>query len=191
MVFDLSKEFVMKIKVQWVSTSKNKSDCLTRVKRSWVTETATNVIAVGTVDIIREEHRRHHLGVDKTWCVLKKLGHKVTREDIDDVVKDCRECQSIDPSPKKWKEKSLEVAGSWVRVACDTTYSGKRLYLTMVDCGPSRFAIWKNIIHGDAVTVTSCFENVFLERGAPEELLLDNSATFHSDMLKNLCEKWG
>ena len=42
----------------------------------------------------------------------------------------------------------------------------------------------------DAATASG-FETVFLERGAPEELLLDNSATFHSDMLKNLCEKWG
>jgi transposase InsO family protein len=39
--------------------------------------------------------------------------------------------------------------------------------------------------------VTRGLEEVFRERGAPKELLMDNSTTFHSQALGKLCIKWG
>ena len=60
-----------------------------------------------------------------------------------------------------------------------------------MDSGPSRFAIWKPIAEESARTVVSNFETVFLEFGPPEELLLDNSATFKSELLVAVCQRWG
>ena len=49
-----------------------------------------------------------------------------------------------------------------------------------MDCGPSRFTIWRRIPPEEASTVSAVFE----------ELLLDNSSTFRSQQLVQVCEKW-
>jgi len=82
------------------------------------------------------------------------------------------------------------VKENWMRLACDVTHYEGRKYLTIVDSGPSRFAVWKWISDESAQTVTSNFETVFLEFGPPEELLLDNSATFKSELLTAMCQRW-
>ncbi|KRX86345.1 hypothetical protein T4E_2355, partial [Trichinella pseudospiralis] len=50
--------------------------------------------------------------------------------------------------------------------------------LTLVDCGPSRFAFWRRLRVHCSGNVTEQLEAVFYERGAPEELLTDNDTAF-------------
>jgi hypothetical protein len=49
--------------------------------------------------------------------------------------------------------------------------------LTIVDCGPSRFAIWSRIKAASSEEVC--------------KILMDNSPTFYSDQLRKLCDDWG
>jgi len=55
----------------------------------------------------------------------------------------CEACQRIDLALRSENfvpTGSLSVEGNWHRVAVDVTHYEGRLFLSMVDCGPSRFA---------------------------------------------------
>ena len=78
----------------------------------------------------------------------------------------------------------------WSRLAVDVTHYGSQLYLSLVDCGPSRFSVWKDIRSEDAQVVAAALKQVFMDLGSPVELLLDNRATFRSNHVKRVCDKW-
>ena len=102
----------------------------------------------------------------------------------------CARCQSIDPAPASHEPGSIQVQRTWNRLAADVThYRGKR-YLTFVDCGPSRFAIWKEIPSESAEVVSRLLDELFRERGPADELLMDNGASFRSQQVADVCSKW-
>ena len=78
----------------------------------------------------------------------------------------------------------------WERLAVDVTHYGGRKYLTLIDCGPARFTIWKVLNDEGADDISANVETVFREHGAPSELLLDNAASFHSRTFREMCGKW-
>ena len=53
------------------------------------------------------------------------------------VVKNCRECQSINSSTVRINGGELSVEEDWKGLALDVTHYGCQKYLTIVDCGPS------------------------------------------------------
>jgi hypothetical protein len=96
---------------------------------------------------LTEIHRRAHFGVNRTRYIAQKCMPDVSfsEEEVRKVVQDCPECQSIDPAAIQWEKGALSVHETWKRLAVDVTHYGRDRYLTMVDCGPSRFAIWRRI----------------------------------------------
>lgn len=94
---------------------------------------------------IRAIHQSsRHPGVKCTLYFAKLVIPGVYRVAVRVVVRDCRECQSIDPALVHWKPGRLSVHDNWSRVGMvDVTHFGGQHYLTLIDCGPSRFAIWK------------------------------------------------
>ena len=66
------------------------------------------------------------------------------------------------------------------RLVMDITHHNGENYLTIIDCGPSRFSIWRPLCRKDAPTVIRQLENVFLERDPPMEILTDNDTAFTS-----------
>ncbi|CAM1154283.1 Uncharacterised protein at_DN2337 [Pycnogonum litorale] len=71
------------------------------------------------------------------------------------------------------------------------THSGGKHYLILIDCGPSRFAIWRHLRRQDSSSVIQQLESIFLERGAPLELLTDNDTAFTSQSFRQFAERWG
>jgi hypothetical protein len=114
----------------------------------------------------------------------------VTMKDVQQIVKTCERCNSIDPAPIRWEQGTLEFNQTWCRVACDVTHYNAKRYLTLVDCGPSQFAIWRLIKDKSGEEITRIFEESFAERGPPNEILLHNYTSFHSSQLKHSCTKW-
>ena len=58
----------------------------------------------------------------------------------------------------------IGVDETWRRLAVDVTYYRQLLYLTLVDCGPGRFAIWSEICRESADFVIQVLrEGVFGE----------------------------
>jgi len=95
------------------------------------------------------------------------------------------------PSPVRWEGGDLQVEDVWARVSCDVTHVGTKQYLTFVDCGLSRFAIWKEIPNEEKETVLKNLLQVFAERGPPAELLMDNARSFRAQDVMDLCRRWG
>ena len=132
----------------------------------------------------------HHLGIDKTLFIVKQCypGIDVKRKKVEEVVKQCRRCKEIDPVPIRWKHGFLHVKAVWDRVACDVTHYGNKKYFTLIDCGPSRFAVWKPIPDESERAITNVMSEIFRERGPPREILMDNGPAFRrsSECLKLL-----
>jgi ribonuclease HI len=194
----LINEYELSVTVVLVPTTKNKADVLTRVKKDWLTikqqgvlrKETTGICMAGHVDI-KEMHRMHHMGVDRTLYLAKLVDPGVTRDEVKKVVKSCEECQSIDPPPRVHEKGNLSVTENWKRIAIDTTHYHQLPYLSIVDCGPSRFTIWRALTRETAETITAILEQLFLERGPPHELLMDNAQAFHSGLMKEMLQKWG
>ena len=74
-------------------------------------------------------------------------------------------CQSIDLAPVSWKAGRLDICENWRRVGMDVTHLEGRHYLPLIDCGLSRFAIWRPLLCQDSASIIQQLETVFYERG--------------------------
>ena len=85
----------------------------------------------------------------------------------------------------------LTVDGNWCQVAVDVALFGGQLYLLMVDCGPSRVAIWQRLQIKSSTHIVTQLRSVVIERGPCDELLLDNSTAFRSAIVAQFADEWG
>ena len=202
MIEKLASEYDIQLSVDLVSSSKNRSDALTRVPQYWLQKdrpkgTLTAVAnAVQTqplsIEMVRQSHEQHHMGVDRTIEVCEiQTGQKISSDLAKDVVRLCQVCNSIDPAPVRWRRGTVATVDNWHRLAIDVTHLGNKLWLSVVDSGPSRFAIWKRLERETAACICKALDEIFCERGPPRELLMDNATTFRSSEVKDLCASWG
>ena len=140
-----------------------------------------------TIASIHEETGHH--GIKRTLYFSRKVSPAVTRRDVRRVVKACQVCQSMDPAPVKWPKGKLNVDEIWHRVGMDVTHVNGGHYLTLIDCGPTRFAVWRRMQRQDTASVIQQLESVFFERGAPVELLTDNDPAFRSGAFTQFAER--
>ena len=189
---EMIAEFGLNIVIQLVPTEKNKADILTRVKKSWLVSSEVEYAALcaGAVVDLTELHNKHHMGIDRTLYLAKKLDPEVSRESVKKVVQCCDRCQSIDPAPVVHKGGEVSVENNWQRLAIDVTHYRQIPYLSVVVCGPGRFAIWRKLKREDAQEISAELDNIFLERGPVDELLLDNSTAFRSQCLGDMLSRW-
>ena len=79
---------------------------------------------------------------------------------------------------------------NWNRLAMDITHHNCKNFLTIVDFGPSKFAIWRPLHRQNSPTVIRQLENGFLKRGSPMEILTDNDTAFISKDLGDIARNW-
>lgn len=195
LIEDVISEWKLDVSVVLVKSAQNKADTLTRVPQCWLAKNAQEIhhCSMAFNEDIKACHDAHHFGVDRTLFLVRQRhsGKSFSRNDVDKVVRSCVQCNSIDPMPVTWEHGKLSVKESWRRLACDVTHFRSKKYLTIIDCGPSRFAIWRELPNETEDVVVKNLLQIFLERGPPHEILLDNSATFRSGKLTQLCDAWG
>ena len=75
--------------------------------------------------------------------------------------------------------------------AVDVTHYRHHLFLSMVDCGPSRLAIWRRLQSETAACIVAQLRSVAIERGPCDELLMDNSTAFRSAAVEQFADEWG
>ena len=184
---DLCSEYKLTLSVQWVCSDKNKADYLTRVPKRWIDASAKKSTSCVSIKAI---HDVHHLGIDRTHYLTKLEDPEVTRGKVADVINSCMQCQSIDPAPQNWDKGHLSAIDNWQRLAVDVTHYNRVCYLTCVDCGPSRFAIWRRIHDESAPSIVAELEMIIRERGPPEQILMDNGLSFRSTAIRKLLDKW-
>lgn len=126
-------------------------------------------------ELVEEVHHAcGHSGVRRTLYFVKRRDPQVTRRQVQGIVGNCQVCKSIDLAPTKWKEGHLEVDGIWQRVGMDITHYQGRHCPTLVDCGPSRFSVWRSLRLQTTTSISEHLEVIFCEGVALEELLMDN-----------------
>ncbi|XP_067944958.1 uncharacterized protein [Watersipora subatra] len=195
-IAQLVEEYGITLQMSLVKSADNRSDVLTRVNKKWLKPLVSCVgAAAKEVSSIDEEiynmHQVHHLGVDKmSYLANQRFGDRASKDVIERVVKECQICKQIDPSPVRWERGNLEVEKVWHRLAVDITHVGRIPYLTILDCGPSRFAIWLKLRDETANSVIAQLVRIFEERGPPQELFSDNGPCFKSAQLSSILKTW-
>ena len=187
-------EYSLQVKIELVPSADNRADILTRVPKRWLSPACSQTMcaaAVSELDIATVHETSGHPGIRRTLRLCRRLDPTVDRKRVRSVVRQCRQCQSIDPAPQRWQHGSLGVAKGWDRVSMDVCHVGDLHYLTLVDCGPSRYAIWRKLRHQDSSSVITQLEQVFLERGPPTEILTDNAKSFRSATFYEFLSRWG
>lgn len=197
LIKDIILEYQLEVRLQLVKSSENKADRLTRVPREWLSSAPDTVLAMAIQSNRSEEiqtvHEQFHFGINKTAFIAnqKYPTRKFSRAEVQKVVNKCERCRSIDPAPVKFDPGKLEVSENWKRLAGDITHMNGQCYFTFIDCGPSRFAVWKQLSEESLSRVIEGALEVFRERGPPQELLLDNAASFKSQKFVEACNRWG
>uniref|UniRef100_A0A5S6QEU8 RNase H type-1 domain-containing protein n=1 Tax=Trichuris muris TaxID=70415 RepID=A0A5S6QEU8_TRIMR len=168
-VLSLAKEYSLHLSTTLVRSEVNKADVLTRVQQKCLTSSAPSLkiacAAAGAPDtdrlIASIHHAAGHPGVRRTLHFVRRRDPAVPRRAVQRMVSDCQICRSVDPAPVKWQRGSLEVQEVRRRVGMDITHCGAKPYLTLIDCGPSRFAIWRPFRLHTSADVVETLEGVF------------------------------
>lgn len=195
---DIINECDLKIDPILVPTNENPADRLTRVPKQWLKRDTCFVVDAAPCEErnrkekIRQVHEVTHCGVEKTIHLINCADPDLTPsyDEVKSVISECAPCSSIDPSPVRWDRGNLSVEGVWTRIGIDVTHHEGKRYLTFIDCGPSRYAIWRSIPNEEASTIAARITEVFCEFGVPNEILLDNAPSFKSREVKTACEQW-
>ena len=127
----------------------------------------------------------------QTLYFVRQVSPAVSKAMLRTVVRSCEMCQSINPTPVHWKVRKLDVRDNWRTVGMDITHYEDQHYLTLIDCGPSRFSIWHPLQHQNAASIIRQLELVFSERRPPAELLTDNGTAFSGEEFGRFAENWG
>ena len=182
----LVKEYGLSVDVALVRSEHNRADSLIRLPQRWfdlvkATEPPYCASAVSASEHDSEwirsiYHRSGHPGVRRTLYFIRQVDLTVSTASVRTIVRNCKKCQSIDPSPMRWPKGKLDVSDTWSRVGMDITHYQSRHYLSLIDCGASRFSIWHRLRRQDAASVVSHLESLFYEHGAPAEMLVDNDS---------------
>ena len=134
-------------------------------------------------------HDVTHFGVDRTLYIIRRCRPELntTCKEVSGIVGSCFQCKSIDPAPVRWEKGELSVKENWSRLACDVTHFRGDAFLSLIDCGPSRFAIWKPVANEATPEISGAIVGIFRERGPPEQLLVDNAAVFKFQKFVSVC----
>ena len=85
----------------------------------------------GQLDL-KQSHDMHHLGVEVSIYLARKVDPTVSKDSMKKVVRECLRCQMIDPAPSRHMEGTLGVTQDWQRLAVDVAHCRQRAYLSML-----------------------------------------------------------
>lgn len=109
----------------------------------------------------------------KVHIVFCKANSSPSFEDVKVVVaRECKEYQSIDPTPICCLWGKLSKAWKWLGM--NIIHCNGRHYLTLINCGPSQFTIWRPLQQQNSTAIITHVEALFYDQNPPEELFTDN-----------------
>ena len=68
------------------------------------------------------------------------------------VILNCKPYQLIDPTPAPWAHAKLKVNKSWIKLGINFTHYKGENDLILINCGRSRFALWRQLLHSQGST---------------------------------------
>ena len=118
--------------------------------------------------------------------MTRKVDPTIIKENIRQVVRQCNRYQSIGPAPSVHESGEIRMDRNWKRLTMDVTHYHHGLYLSMMDCGSGRVAIWRGLRSESAEEIPRVLHEIFLEKDQVDEVLMDNGAAFQSQALKDM-----
>ena len=185
---ELISEFKLQIKAVFVPSERNKADALTRIKKQWLVE--KEEVSVCCLGELEELHGMHHVGVERTLYLVWKVDPHIKREEVQKMVKNCVQCQSINLAPNIHDPREIGTLKNWTRLALNITNYRGGAYLSMIDCGPGRLATWRELHVESASAVAEELEKVMLECGPVMEVIMDSGTVFRSEIFQTILKKW-
>ena len=173
-----------------VRSEHDRADSLTKVPQRWfdlVKKAAEPPYYESAV--LPSEHDSEwisgHPGVRQTLYFIRQVDQTVSKASVRTIVR------SASRSTMRWRNGKLGVSDTWSRVGVDITHYQGRHYLSLIDCGASRFSIWRRLRRQDAASVVSHQESLFCERGAPAEMRVDNDTAFRCKVFRDFLANGG
>ena len=123
-----------------------------------------------------------HFGMDKCNMRMSNCCYwpNVNKE-TEEMIRNCPTCLEFTPTKPKTKKKDMlhhEIPSTpWTKLATDIFHFQGANYLVLVDY-TSKFPVVKQLQKIDQRAVTTAFEEVFTERGYPDELVSDNGPCY-------------
>ena len=198
----LVKEYRLSVDAVLVKSEHNQADSLTRVPQGWfdllkkAVKPPYHASAVfpskHDFDWIRSIHHRNGLsGIRQTLYFVRQVDPMVSKASVRAVVRNCEKWRLIDPPPMHWPRRKLDISDTWSRVGMDVTHHQGRHDLSLIDCRPTQFSIWRHLRWQDAASVISHLESLFCKRRVLAEILVDNNTAFRSKVFRNFPSEWG
>ena len=196
------KEYNLSVDIALVKSAVNWTDALTRVLQHWLTAAwkeseplqlpcTASELSMDLKQIMSIHEQCGHPRIKRMLYFLKMVNPAVKKADVRMVVQRCQVCQSINPATVQRQKGNLSATHVWNRLGIDVKHVGSQLYLTVIDYGPSRFAIWWLQHWQDTTTIICQMESIFYNGGPPVKILTDNGATFSSEEFSQFLRKWG
>ena len=115
-------------------------------------------------------------------------------KEIEEMIKNCPTCLELAPAKPKTKRKDMlhhEVPStSWTKLATDIFHFQGINYLILIDY-TSKFPVVKQLRKMDQCAVTTAFEEIFTERGYPDELVSDNGPCYRGKQFSEFLRRKG
>ena len=153
--------YELTVDVELVRSQANRADQLTRVPQRWLDVLRKETKPVCATSMEEQESTRiraihqcsGHPGVRRTLYFVRQGSPVVSKAAVQTVVRACERCQAIDLASVHWKVGKLDVHDNWRRMGMDVTHYEDQHYLTLIDCGPSRFSICHPLQHQNAASI--------------------------------------
>ena len=136
-----------------------------------------------------------HFGMDKCKMHMSNCCYwpNVNKE-IEEMIRNCPTCLEFAPAKPKIKRKDMlhhEVPSTpWTKLATDIFHFQGTNYLILVDY-TSKFPVVKQLRKIDQRVVTTALEEIFTERGYPDELVSDNGPCYRGEQFAEFLRKKG
>ena len=161
-LMELVKEYTLTVDVTLVPLTQNIADRLTQVPQRWFGAmkkenrpepliSAAHVNELDASQIMAIHRCSGHLGVRRTTYFIRRICPTIAKAGVKSAIQMCEECQSIDLA--QWEKGKLEVNRNWQRLGMDITHYSTYYFIMLMDCGPLRFSIWKQLARQDSASV--------------------------------------
>ena len=187
----LVEVYGLSMDVALIPSIQNLADPMTQVPQRWLermksaTEPVPLTCAVRSngmtsSQIMKVHESSGHPGIRCTAYFAQRVCPTITKADVRSAIRACEQCQTIDPAPVHWTKGGLAVKANWQKLGIDITHYNGKNFLTVTDCGPARFTIWRPLPQKDSRNIIQHLEAIFFECSPPQELLTDNDTAFSS-----------
>ena len=136
-----------------------------------------------------------HFGMDKCKMRMSNCCYwpNVNKE-IEEMIKNCPTCLEFAPAKPKIKKKDMlhhEIPSTpWTKLATDIFHFQGTNHIVLVDY-TSKFPVVKQLRKIDQRAVTTAFEEIFTERGYPDELVSDNGPCYRGEQFSEFLRRKG